>query len=130
MEQQTLFKENKYLLDKAEIKHCMKLQEKIENYFKINMRKNSFRIVAFHLSDNKKFIARIAGELYFCEMYNDKKIKWQRAYNGKGCQHYKWVEWVEGENNTKVDLLSMWCPGSDTRANYEKKKAYLENLFN
>lgn len=125
MEQLALFEDDKYQLSESHFSHCMTIQEAIEKHFKINMRVSSFRIVAFHLKDKSKFIARIAGSFYFCELVGE-KINWPRSYHGNGDQLYRWIQWVEGENNQKVDLLMLWCRGNDLRKEYEKDKAYLE----
>ncbi|SET76388.1 hypothetical protein SAMN05216389_1263 [Oceanobacillus limi] len=120
-----LIPEKKYELNEVDLKHCWSIQEKIEKHFKVTWRTSFYRIVAFHLKDKKKFIARIAGSFYFGELSED-RVKWQRSYHGKGDQLYKWISWVEGDNNMEVDLLLMWCPGSDLRENYERNKLYLE----
>lgn len=125
MEQLALFANDKYQLSESHFNHCMALQETLEKHFKINMRVSSYRIVAFHMKDKSKFIARIAGSFYFCELTAG-KINWPRSYHGNGDQLYRWVEWVEGENNQQVDLLLLWCRGNDLRENYEKNKAYLQ----
>lgn len=124
MEQLALFADDKYQLSESHFNHCMELQEDLEKHFKINMRVSSYRIVAFHLKDKSKFIARIAGSFYFCELVGE-KVKWTRSYHGNGDQLYRWIQWVEGKNNQEVDLLLLWCRGNDLKENYEKKKRYL-----
>lgn len=126
MEQLALFVDDKYQLLESDFNHCMALQEVLEKHFKINMRVSSYRVVAYHTKDKSKFIARIAGSFYFCELIGQ-KIKWPRSYHGNGDLQYRWVEWVEGADNQTVDLLLLWCRGNDLRENYERNKAYLRN---
>ncbi|EIJ79138.1 hypothetical protein PB1_16314 [Bacillus methanolicus PB1] len=100
-----LFKE---VLEDLEIEHCLCLQEMIQKHFGHRKPQRDFRITAYHIKDKKKFIARIGGSLFFCELTGNKKfpISYARKFHGGGDNLYKWIEYIDRFNN-RVDLLNL-----------------------
>ncbi|MBM4762725.1 hypothetical protein [Bacillus sp. B15-48] len=106
MEQLTLFKDDLFL-DASLLEHCMLLQEELEKFFDIRLRKSGFRVLAFHVKDKEKFIARIGGNIFFCQLQN-KRIEYIKSFHGNGDKLYKWVSYLN-RNNEHVDLMNLKC---------------------